>query len=109
MKQFFILIFLACFFLCNASDEVRVFNCGIGGHTSRHGVLRLEPLLSQIRPQILIIGYGGNDALNSASLVSPADYRKNMETMIAAARRHGVRTIMLNTMNPIIDLSNVER
>ena len=102
MKTLFTVLLFTLSLLTVSAAPVTVFNCGIGGHNSRQGNQRLVPLLQQIRPQVLVIGYGGNDAWNSKALVSPENFRRNFENMIAVARQHGVRVIMLNTASPAI-------
>jgi len=101
-KYFFLLLFSAFSLLGLAAAPVTVFNGGVGGHNSRQGDARLNALLQQIQPQVLVIGYGANDALNSGNLVSPEEFQSNLANMIAAARKLGVKVIMLNTVNPAI-------
>lgn len=105
--SFLLLGILSLSSLC--ADPVTVFNGGIGGHNSRQGNERLSSLLQKIQPQILIIGYGGNDALNSGNLVSPEDFQRNFDAMISSARKQGVKVIMLNTISPAIDSYLSER
>lgn len=104
-KWLTVLVLTGCFVL----GAVNVLNCGIGGQNSRHGVNRLDALLKQYRPQILIIGFGGNDVLNSKALIEETEYRANIEKMIDAARRDGVRVIVLNTVSPAVESYLKER
>lgn len=99
MKKLMLALFLACSVL---RADVTVLNRGTGGHNSRHGVNRLPGLLDQDRPQVLVIGFGANDALNSGAPVELPEFQANIGRMIDAAQRAGVRTILLNTVNPVI-------
>ena len=70
------------------SARVLVFNAGIGGHSTANGVKRINALLKQYEPSILVIGYGANDAVNSRALVPEKDFRANLEKMISLARNN---------------------
>ena len=83
--------------------QVQVFNCGIGGHNSRNGIKRLDDLLKQYTPTVLVIGYGANDAVNSRAIVPLPEFKKNLTDMIAVARSRNVRIIVLNSCNPCVD------
>ena len=83
--------------------QVQVFNAGIGGHNTRQGVERIDSLLLQYKPTILVIGYCANDSVNSKALVPEPEFKDNLARMITLARKNGVRTIVLNACNPCID------
>ncbi|MBQ9502359.1 MAG: hypothetical protein IJU70_09410 [Lentisphaeria bacterium] len=85
------------------SARVQVFNAGIGGHSTADGVKRIDALLKQYEPSVLVIGYGANDAVNSRALVPEKEFKANFGKMIRLARKSGVRVIVLNTCNPCID------
>ena len=83
--------------------QVQVFNAGIGGHNTRQGVKRIDNLLRQYKPTVLVIGYGANDSVNSKAIVPEQEFKDNLTEMITKARESGVRTIVLNACNPCID------
>ena len=83
--------------------QVQVFNAGIGGHNTRQGVKRIDSLLRQYKPTVLVIGYGANDAVNSKAIVPEQEFKDNLAKMITQARKNGVRTIVLNACSPCID------
>lgn len=85
-----------------AGGTVEVFNRGIGGHTSRDGLRRFDRDVLALHPRHLILYFGINDALNSAKLVSVADFTAAMRTMITRAKASGIETIILITPNPIV-------
>ena len=43
-----------------------------------------------------------NDAMNSAKLIGEKEYRKNLTAMTSAARKAGVRSVLLLTIHPVI-------
>ena len=50
-------------FNSNAGErETEVFNLGISGHTSRHGLAIFEHYVRDLDPDVVIISYGANDA-----------------------------------------------
>ena len=85
------------------SAQIQFFNAGIGGHNTRNGLKRINNLLMQYKPTILVIGFGANDAVNSRAIIPENEFKENFVKMIAAARKNGVRTIVLNSCNPCID------
>lgn len=97
------LLALSPLLLTASAHPVAVTNAGVGGHNTRHGVRRIASLLHKVRPQILVIGYGANDTLNSRALVPPEEFCANLSKMIEEARKRDVRIIVLNTVNPIIE------
>ena len=99
MKRFITLFFLP--FLLSA--QIQVFNAGVGGHNTGNGVKRINKLLAQYKPTILVIGFGANDAVNSRAVIPEHEFRKNLSEMIRIAREYKVKTIVLNNCNPCID------
>ncbi|MBQ6598494.1 MAG: hypothetical protein IJH79_13155, partial [Lentisphaeria bacterium] len=97
------IIFGGCFLPLLLAAQVQVYNGGIGGHNTRQGVKRIDNLLRQYKPTIVVIGYGANDAVNSKALVPASEFKANLAGMIAAARKKQVRLIVLNSCNPCID------
>ena len=83
--------------------QVQVYNAGVGGHNTRQGLKRIDNLLRQYKPTVLVIGYGANDSVNSKAIVQEQEFRDNLAKMIKKARKSGVRMIVLNSCNPCID------
>lgn len=67
-----------------------VINHGVSGDTTAGGVRRLERALAE-QPQILIVELGANDGLKG---VPVSQVRTNLETIIAAAQKQGVRVLL---------------
>jgi lysophospholipase L1-like esterase len=70
-----------------------VENCGIPGEGTGGGLSRLSELLSQIRPQGLLLLEGINDLNNGASIGQVVG---NLETMVEIARLHNVTVFIAN-------------
>jgi lysophospholipase L1-like esterase len=90
---------------CPAAETaagVTIQNRGVGGDSSRDGLRRFAADVEAARPQVLILYFGINDALNSAKLVGVDEFRANLQQMIDRARAVGVRVIILTTPNPIV-------
>jgi len=85
------------------SQQVQVINKGVGGDNTDDALKRFEDDVLVMKPNHLIIGFGMNDAINSAKLTPLSRYEHNLQTMIDAARRDGIQDIILVTMNPVIE------
>lgn len=97
------ILLAGCFLPLLLAAQVQVFNAGIGGHNTRQGVKRIDNVLRQYKPTVLVIGYGANDSVNSKAIVPEQEFKDNLAAMIAKARKSGVTTIVLNSCNPCID------
>ena len=75
----------------------RVVNASISGETSAGGASRIETLLRQHRPTVLILALGGNDGLRG---LPAAQLQSNLETMIRAARQHNARVLLAGMRMP---------
>jgi len=75
----------------------RVVNASISGETSAGGASRIETLLRQHRPTVLILALGGNDGLRGLPAI---ELQSNLETMIRAARRHNARVLLAGMRMP---------
>ena len=69
-----------------------VINAGIPGEVSKTGLARLEGLLKQYRPELLILCHGGNDILRRYDLKQT---KENLQTMINMAKTHGSQVLMI--------------
>ncbi|MFZ6814648.1 arylesterase [Undibacterium sp. Rencai35W] len=63
-----------------------VINASISGETTSGGKARLEKLLSQYQPDIVIIELGGNDALRGLALSASETNFRDMVAMSSAAK-----------------------
>jgi len=82
-----------------------VINAGISGEESSEGRARLESLLDQHRPQLLILCHGGNDLLRKRPVV---ELESNLRAMVSMAQNRGIEVLMLGVPAPGIFLSSEE-
>ena len=77
----------------------RVVNAGVSGDTSAAGLQRLAFTLDGLerRPDLVILGLGGNDALRG---LSPAETRRNLDAILAELRRRQIPVLLTGMMAP---------
>lgn len=76
-----------------------VINGGISGNTSSEALARLPALLEEHKPVLVFITLGGNDMLRHTPTQETIT---NLEKMIALARVHGAKPILLGIPKPSI-------
>lgn len=67
-------------------------NAGIPGDTSAGGLARLESLLEEHQPNLLIVELGGNDFLQQMPAKTTED---NLKAILAKAKTHNTKTLLL--------------
>ena len=82
--------------------ELRSFNRGISGETTRMGLERFPRDVQELRPDVMTLQFGLNDCNcwetdEGLPRVSEAAFRANLIEMIERARRFGARAIVLST------------
>ena len=75
----------------------RLVNASISGDTTSGGRSRLPALLTQHKPDVVVIELGGNDALRGLPLTGTED---NLSTMVRAAQKAGARVLLLGMQVP---------
>jgi len=75
----------------------RVFNSSIVGDTTQGGRTRLEQLLSELQPEIVIIELGGNDGLRGLPLEVT---QENLQSMIDQSKNTGARVVLTGIRLP---------
>lgn len=75
----------------------RVVNSSISGDTTGSGLARLPRLLAEHKPDVVIIGLGGNDGLRGLSLVQ---MKHNIGAMVAKARARRARVLLVGIQLP---------
>lgn len=76
----------------------RVVNASISGETSSGGRARLDALLKQYQPRVMILQLGANDGLRGFPIQV---FRDNMEAMIKSARVVKTKTLLVGIRLPI--------
>jgi acyl-CoA thioesterase-1 len=75
----------------------RVVNASITGDTTAGGRSRIDALLAQHAPAVVIVELGGNDGLRGGSLDAMRD---NLAAMIAASKRAGAKVLLVGMQLP---------
>lgn len=75
--------------------EWRVVNQATPGETSAGGRSRIAGALQRHSPDVVVIMYGANDAIQSNS---PGAYEQNISSMVAACKAAEARVVLVNTM-----------
>jgi acyl-CoA thioesterase-1 len=79
--------------LQQSAPRWQVVNASVSGDTTQNGLQRLQPALERHRPQGVLVGLGGNDALRGTP---PAVIRQNLQTMVRQARAAGAWVVLLD-------------
>lgn len=80
-----------------ATPPWQVVNASISGETTHGGVARLPATLERVRPAVVILELGGNDALRGLPL---ADSRRNLDAMAALVEAHHARLLVVGVALP---------
>ena len=75
----------------------QVINASISGETTAGGRQRLDSLLKQYRPTVVVIELGANDGLRGLSLEQSRD---NLEQMIATSKQARARVLLVGMRLP---------
>ena len=75
----------------------QVFNASISGETSSGGLYRIDNLLAQHSPAIVMLELGANDGLRG---LSPAATQDNLEQIIQRVHKRGARVILIGMRLP---------
>ncbi|MCW8828897.1 MAG: arylesterase [Gammaproteobacteria bacterium] len=75
----------------------QVINASISGDTSAGGAARIEAVLAQHRPEILILELGANDGLRG---LSPEAMKANLSSIILKAKAAGAQILLLGMEMP---------
>lgn len=76
---------------------VAVVNASISGETSAGGLARVDGLLKQHRPSVVVVELGGNDGLRG---LSPAQMKSNLGEIITRAKADKARVLLLGMKMP---------
>ena len=80
-----------------------VVNAGVSSEESGQGRARLERLLDQHRPRLLILCHGGNDLLRKRPV---SELEGNLRAMISMAQNRGIEVLLLGVPAPGIFLNS---
>jgi acyl-CoA thioesterase-1 len=75
-----------------------VVNASISGETTAGGLARIETLLGEHRPALVVLELGANDALRGLPLSAP---KKNLTRIIELSREAGARVVLVGIEIPV--------
>ena len=75
----------------------QIANASISGETTAGGLSRLPELLRRIKPRLVIIELGANDALRGLSLAAT---QKNLKEMIVQSKQSGAEVLLIGMQIP---------
>ncbi len=78
-------------------DDYQVINASISGETTAGGIHRLDGLLEEYQPQVLLVILGGNDGLRA---LAPRQIEENLAAMIEKGKRAGARVGLMQIRIP---------
>jgi acyl-CoA thioesterase-1 len=76
---------------------IAIVNASLSGDTSAGGLARIDPLLKQHRPSVVILELGGNDGLRG---LSPKQLQSNLSEMIVRSKAAGAEVLLLGMKIP---------
>lgn len=83
--------------------DLRVVNAGVGGNTSREGLVRMDADVVAHAPEIVLVEFGGNDATPQSDRHVPLEeFRANLAAMKGRLDRFGA-VMVLMTFPPVVD------
>lgn len=82
---------------------ITMVNAGVGGNTSREGLLRMEQDVLSHRPHVVTVEFGNDATPDPARHVSFDEFTANLERIRTALWAHGCGQLVLLTFPPIID------
>lgn len=80
------------------SPPRKVVNASISGETSSGGLARLDPLLAELKPALVLIELGANDALRGLSIDEPT---RNLTSIIERSRKVGAKVLLVGIEIPL--------
>ncbi|EPL04275.1 arylesterase [Pseudomonas sp. CF161] len=75
----------------------KVINASISGDTSAGGLARLPGLLTEHKPDVVILELGGNDGLRGQL---PTQLQQNLASMIDSSKASGAKVLLLGMQLP---------
>jgi lysophospholipase L1-like esterase len=91
--------------LNESGQPATVINAGIGGNTTADGLGRFERDVLAHKPKVVVLMFGLNDswvdAGKTASRLTVAQYRANLEQMLSLLKEQGIQAVLM-TPNPAL-------
>ena len=83
----------------------KVIRAGVPGETTSGGLERLESVIEEHRPALMIVGLGGNDMLRR---VDDAEIKANLRRILQAIRGRGIAVVLFGVPKPALITSAPE-
>jgi lysophospholipase L1-like esterase len=77
----------------------KVVRAGVPGEMTRGGLARLESVIEEHRPALMIVGLGGNDMLRK---VGDAEIKDNLRKIIQAIQARGISVVLFGAPKPAL-------
>ncbi len=84
--------------MAKRSPARNVINASISGETSSGGLARLDALLAEHKPALVLVELGANDALRGLPIDEPT---RNLTTIIQRSRKAGADVLLIGIEIPI--------
>ncbi len=94
------LIVSLCLVVFWSAFGLEVFNAGVNGNNSSQGLARMDRDVFSRQPDICLIAFGMNDAVNDANFVPIDEYRENLKQIAQRCREAQVLPVFI-TVNPV--------
>lgn len=78
-------------------QQAKIINASVSGETTSGGLTRLPTLLSQHKPNIVILELGGNDGLRGQPIKI---MKENLQTMIKLSQDSGAKVVLAGMQIP---------
>lgn len=82
---------------CVSAGAAEVINAGVGGNTTKALLRRVEKDVVAKNPSLVVLMAGTNDGLNSGTLATPDEFRRNLEALCGAI---GAKSALLLVLPP---------
>src|SRR5689334_13105237 len=76
--------------------KIQALNAGISGDTTRGGLERLPELL-ELKPDLLVVALGGNDAIHGNAV---GRARENLNRIVSSAQKAGAKVLVVGLHLP---------
>ena len=83
----------------------KVIRAGVPGETTSGGLERLESVIEEHRPALMIVGLGGNDMLRK---VNDAEIVKNLRAVLKILKERGIAVVLVGVPKPALITSAPE-
>lgn len=83
--------------LAKTEKNYRLFNESVSGETTMGGLARIEKILANYNPSVLILELGANDGLRG---LSPKKMKENLAKIVKCSQKQGVKVLLLEMRIP---------